>query len=33
MKKTIILIAFIFVSIVTMSQTKFGVRAGMTVST
>ena len=33
MKKTIILIALIFVSIATMSQTKFGVRAGMTVST
>ena len=33
MKKTIILIALIFVSIATMSQTKFGVRAGMTLST
>ena len=33
MKKTIILIALIFVSIATISQTKYGVRAGMTLST
>jgi len=33
MKKTIILIALIFVSIATMSQTKYGVRAGMSLST
>lgn len=33
MKKTIILVALIFVSIVTMSQTKYGVRAGMSLST
>ncbi len=32
MKKTIILIALIFVSIATMSQIKFGVRGGMTLS-
>ena len=32
MKKTIILIALIFVSIATMSQTKYGVRAGMSLS-
>jgi hypothetical protein len=33
MKKTIILVALIFVSIVTIAQTKYGVRAGMTLST
>jgi hypothetical protein len=33
MKKTIILVALIFVSIVTMAQVQYGVRAGMTLST
>ena len=33
MKKTIILVALILVSITTMSQIKFGVRGGMTLST
>lgn len=33
MKKTIILIALIFVSIVSIAQTKYGVRVGMTLST
>ncbi|MDD3287188.1 MAG: outer membrane beta-barrel protein, partial [Bacteroidales bacterium] len=33
MKKIIILVALIFVSIATMSQIKYGVRAGMTLST
>ena len=33
MKKTIFLVALIFVSIATMSQTKYGVRVGMSLST
>ncbi|MBP1629701.1 MAG: PorT family protein [Bacteroidetes bacterium] len=33
MKKTIIIIALIFVSIATVSQTKYGVRAGISLST
>jgi len=33
MKKTIVLVALLFVSILAISQNKFGVRAGMTLST
>lgn len=33
MKKTILLVALLFVSIATMSQTKYGVRVGMSLST
>ncbi|MDD2192057.1 MAG: porin family protein [Bacteroidales bacterium] len=33
MKKTIVLVALILVSVVSISQTKYGVRAGMTLST